>query len=103
KIKARFTSPSDQKTMFTTLPYSEKAVVKVDGKKVDTYAHLGAFLGFDLPSAGEHEVTISLKGESDKPYGAALRPVGLTLLLGVCGYDVFLHAKRKKEEETGNA
>ena len=43
------------KTVFTSIPYDESWVVKVDGKVVDTYRTLDALIGFDIP-AGEHTV-----------------------------------------------
>ena len=103
KIKASFTAPAGQTTVFTTLPYSEKAIVKVDGKKVQTYANMGAFLGFDLPSDGTHEISISLKGELNLPENALIRPIGFVFMLSAVGHDVFAYLKKKKREEADNA
>lgn len=102
KIEMTMTAPAGQTTVFTTLPYSERTTVRVDGQITKTYAHLNGFLGFDLPSDGEHRITVTKKGENDKPFGAVLRPIGLSLLLGVCAYDVLMHTKTKKKDEEEN-
>ena len=45
----------NDKTVFTSIPYDESWVVKVDGKVVETYRTLDALIGFDV-TAGEHTV-----------------------------------------------
>ena len=102
-IKVALNTPSDMKTIFTTLPYSEKTVVKVDGKKVETYAHLGAFLGFDLPNEGMHEISISINGEHLSFENAFARPVGYLFFACAVGHDLFVQLRKKKKEDTSNA
>ena len=102
-IKVALNTPSDMKTIFTTLPYSEKTVVKVDGKKVETYAHLGAFLGFDLPNEGMHEISISINSEHLSFENAFARPVGYLFFACAVGHDLFVQLRKKKKEDTSNA
>ncbi len=45
-------------TVQTTIPYDEGWRITVDGETVTGYETLGALLAFDLPSAGEHTVTL---------------------------------------------
>ena len=45
----------NDKAVFTSIPYDESWVVKVDGKVVETYRTLDALIGFDV-TAGEHTV-----------------------------------------------
>ncbi len=58
----------------TTIPYDAGWRVSVDGKAVETYKTADALLAFDLPAAGEYEVTLS--------YRPAIYTVGLLLSIG---------------------
>lgn len=58
----------------TTIPYDAGWRVSVNGTAVDTYMTADALLAFDLPSAGEHEITLS--------YRPTLYTVGLVLSIG---------------------
>lgn len=76
-ITAKVTSDEDD-VIFTSIPYDKGWSVYVDGKKVESYKILDAFIGFDV-SAGEH--TIEMK----------FAPVGyhFGLFLGLIGLILF--------------
>lgn len=57
----------------TTIPYDAGWRVTVDGKAVEVYKTADALLAFDLPAAGEYEVTLS--------YRPAIYTVGLILFI----------------------
>lgn len=65
--------------LFTSIPYDEGWTVKVDGKKVETFAACDAMLAFDL-GAGEHTVELSFFTVGLIP-GIILSIVSLILLI----------------------
>ena len=89
--------------MLATLPYDEGWTVKVDGKRVKTYAidqapaddeeevEGGALLGFDIP-AGEHKVTMSFTPKGFVP-GVLLSVISLALIIAVALFTDRLNGK----------
>ena len=69
-------------TVFTSIPYDAGWRVKVDGKRVDTYAACDAMLAFDL-AAGSHTVEFSFVPRGLLP-GILLSLVSLVVLVLLC-------------------
>jgi len=69
-ITGTINTKNESSTIFTSIPYDAGWVVKIDGKKVDTYGILGdstleatkaadgALLAFDIEGAGDHTVEL---------------------------------------------
>ena len=47
--------PEGRTSIFTSIPYDEGWIVRVDGERVETYENVDALLGFDAPE-GEHVI-----------------------------------------------
>ena len=65
--------------VFTSIPFDEGWTVKVDGKKVETFAAANAMLAFDITPGG-HEVELSFATKG-LPLGLALSVSSLVLLI----------------------
>jgi uncharacterized membrane protein YfhO len=91
------TAAKDQTTVFTSIPYDEGWVVKVDGKKVETFPLADALMGFQLPSAGEHTVTMEYR-PTVVWLGLLLFGVGILAFSGAWVWDAKLCAKKERED-----
>ena len=63
-IVGTLTPANGQTAVFGSILYSENTVVRIDGKKAETYEVAGGFLGFDLPDDQAHRIEIVQKGNS---------------------------------------
>ncbi len=77
----------------TTIPYDAGWRVSVDGVAVQTYKTADALLSFDLPTAGEHAVTLSYR-PAIYTVGLIVSIVSLLLLGGLITLSVLLKKKR---------
>lgn len=77
--------------VFTSIPYDEGWVIKLDGKRVETVEVLDALTGF-YASAGEHTLTMEYR-PACIVYGIFISAAGLTAFAAVCVVD---HRRRKK-------
>ena len=68
--------------LYTSIPYEKGWTVLVDGKKVDTVAIGGAFVGVEL-SAGTHTLEFSYTPEGLIP-GVVISIVGIALFIAMC-------------------
>ena len=85
-------------TVQTTIPYDAGWQITVDGEKVDGYRTLDAMLAFDLPAAGEHEITLRYRPSS---YGKGLAISITSLLLLGAALTLMILRDRKKLTLTG--
>jgi len=86
-LNGTINTKNDNSTIFTSIPYDAGWIVKIDGKKVDTYGILGdssleatksedgALLSFDIDTAGEHTVELIYRP----------KPIVLGLIISVIG------------------
>ncbi|MBE6591116.1 MAG: hypothetical protein E7646_03670 [Ruminococcaceae bacterium] len=68
--------------LYTSIPYEKGWTVTVDGKKVDTVAIGGAFIGVEL-SAGAHSIEFSYCPEGFVP-GVIISILGIALFIALC-------------------
>lgn len=88
-------APSGMTTVFTTIPYEKYWTVKVDGEEVKTDMTCAALLCFDLPSAGEHEISIEYKSDPVK-YGLILSGAGVLIFAVAAVLDITVFSAKRK-------
>ena len=88
-LAGTFTPDAGETAVFTSLAYHPGTVVKVDGKKVETYAVVGGLLGFDLPDDQAHQVQIALGGDGVSPLYLTLGIFGGVSILALALYECF--------------
>ena len=83
---------NEKSTVFTSIPYDEGWIVKVDGKKVDTFGALpdssfddknateGAVIAFNIDATGEHTIEFKYRPKAFV-LGAALSMIGVAILV----------------------
>ena len=97
KMTGSITVPKGRTAIFTTIPYDEGWIVKIDGERVETYENLDALLGFDAP-AGEHEIELRYM-PALYVTAAKLSVTGAALFLAVlCGEFVWRLIRKNKEK-----
>ena len=91
-ITGTITTTDELSTVFTSIPYDEGWIVKVDGKRVDTIGILGdssldaktstdgALVAFEIEGAGEHTVELIYRPKAFV-IGATVSVVGLIVFL----------------------
>ena len=91
-ITGTITTTGEKSTVFTSIPYDEGWIVKVDGKEVDIFGALpdssfedknateGAVIAFNINSEGEHTVELKYRPK-EFVLGAAISVVGVALLV----------------------
>lgn len=89
--------PEGRTAIFTTIPYDKGWIVKVDGKKVETYENLDALLGFDAPE-GEHEIEFRYMPDLYVT-AARLSLVGTAAFLAILGSEFVYRTIRKNKEK----
>ncbi len=89
-----------QNLIYTSIPYDEGWVVKVDGKEVEKTELLGALMGFKAPGAGEYTLSMEYKPDCVK-YGTILTVTGITAFAAIwAGEEIFRRRKQKKGAAT---
>ncbi len=92
-IYGTITVPEGDGLVFTTIPYDEEWIIKVDGQVVEKTPTLnGSLISFKV-SPGEHELEFSYEPRCVK-YGTVITFVGCTLFALICAADYTL--KRRK-------
>ncbi len=81
-IEGKVTATKNRSLLFTTIPYEEGMVVKVDGKVVTPSKVFDTFVGIEL-SVGEHLITIDYFPQGLKE---GLSISGLGIVIGGCYY-----------------
>ncbi len=86
--------------VFTSIPYDEGWVVKLDGERVDIFETMGALIGF-YAEPGEHTLTMEYR-PACIIYGSIVSCLGLVTFAGVCIID---RTKRRRAASVpaGNA
>ena len=97
-IKGIINAVKEKPIVFTTIPYDANWRVYVDGKEVNTYKCINAFLAFDI-SEGLHNVEFKYVHSSFYK-GLALTAVGVSAFIGLCAWDVIRKKNKKSEEIT---
>ena len=96
-IKGTINATREKPVVFTTIPYDENWNVYIDGKQVDTYKCIDAFLAFDI-GEGVHEVEFKYVHSSFYK-GLAITAVGISAFVGLCVWET-VTKKNKKSKET---
>ncbi len=78
-LKTKINIKSNNKILYTSIPYDENIEVKVDGKEIKPIKTLDTLLALDLEK-GEHEIIITYKAKGLKP-GIILSITGLMLFV----------------------
>jgi uncharacterized membrane protein YfhO len=86
----------DQTLVYTSIPYDEGWIVKVDGEEVETVTVVDALMGFRLPSAGEHTVSIEYWPDCVQ-YGLILCAGGLSAFAVIWIGDALVQRHKKKK------
>ena len=80
--------------VFTSIPYDKGWVIRVDGKKAETFEVLGATTGFYV-TPGSHTLTMEYR-PACFVYGGLISLCGLCAFVTVCIIDYGKRRKRKK-------
>ncbi len=86
--------PSGKTTVFTTIPYDEGWIVKVDGKEVKTAMTIDCLMSFPI-TEGEHEVELVYLPDCIV-YGRIISIAGLILFGGAIALEVLRNRRRKR-------
>lgn len=80
--------------VFTTIPYDEGWVIKLDGHEVELIETLEALIAFDA-APGEHTLTMEYRPDC-VIYGRLVSATGLAAFIGVCAVDYGYRKKHSK-------
>ncbi len=92
-FKGTITAKEGMTTVQTTIPFDEGWQITVDGEAVPGYRTLDAMLAFNLPEAGEHEITLRYR-PSVYGKGLAISIVSLVLLGAVLTLIILRNRKK---------
>ena len=86
----------DQKFVFTSIPYDAGWIVRVDGETVRTSMVLDALLCFEIPSAGEHTLSLEYRPDCVR-YGVISCIVGIASFTAIWTAEVLLQRRNPKK------
>ncbi|MDO4939081.1 MAG: YfhO family protein [Lachnospiraceae bacterium] len=87
---------SGDRMFIMTVPYDEGWSVTVDGKPVDTYKAMDAFIGFDV-GAGHHDIVLDFEPQGLKE-GLLVSGISVAVLILVAIVVIIVTAVNKKKE-----
>ena len=85
-----------QNLIYTSIPYDEGWVVKVDGKVVEKTELLGALMGFRVPGSGEYTLSLEYRPDCVK-FGAILSLTGVVAFVAICAGEAILKRRKQKK------
>ena len=77
-LKGTINTLAENQTIQTTIPYDEGWIVKIDGKRVDTYKTFDSLIAFDISESGEHTVDIIYRSDAFV-YGMTITVISVAL------------------------
>ncbi len=92
----KITVADGQNLIYTSIPYDEGWVVKVDGQTVEKCELLNTLMGFTVPD-GEHTLSMEYRPDCVK-YGAILSISGVIVFAAIWTGEVLMRRKKQKEE-----
>ncbi len=98
RFEGKLTAAEGFTTVQTTIPYDAGWQIFVDGARVKGYETLGAMLAFDLPAAGEYEITLNY---CPTLYTAGLIITIVSFLLALAVLILIILRKRERLQVTG--
>ena len=89
---------SGQTHVFTSLKYTSKTAVLVDGKKVEIHPLANGLLTFALPDDSQHDISIRYHSEALPALYTITSILGYAIILGGMGYETWCYIKKKKHQ-----
>ncbi len=87
--------------VFTTIPYDEGWVIKVDGMNVKPIKVLDSLIAFTVP-AGHHTLSMEYRPKC-VIYGGIISAAGLVTFAGVCAFDFTRRRSRRSRRKKASA